>query len=63
MAYSRLSRRQLLRSVLALPAGAWLTRYAALAAPHSGEVKITAIKAMQLDFQFDGSLIPPSATW
>jgi len=57
MALPRSTRRQLLRSALALPAGTWLTRYAAWAAPHAGQVKITAIKAMQLDFQFDGCLI------
>lgn len=34
-----------------------MARYKALAAPYEGQVKITAIKAMQLDFQFDGCLI------
>jgi galactonate dehydratase len=34
-----------------------MARYQAIAAPYAGEVKITAIKAMQLDFQFDGCLI------
>ncbi len=51
------SRRRFLQLALALPAGAWLSRYRAIAAPFQGEVKITAIKAMQLDFQFDGCLI------
>jgi L-alanine-DL-glutamate epimerase-like enolase superfamily enzyme len=51
------SRRELLRIALAFPAGAWLARYRAIAAPYQGQVKITAIKAMQLDFQFDGCLI------
>jgi len=51
------SRREFLRAALALPAGLWMARYQAMAAPYEGEVKITAIKAMQLDFQFDGCLI------
>jgi hypothetical protein len=54
---TRCSRRALLRLALGLPAGAWMARYKALAAPYEGQVKITAIKAMQLDFQFDGCLI------
>jgi len=57
MAESPLSRRQLLRAALALPSAGWLASYRALAAQHKGEVKITAIKALQLDFQFDGCLI------
>ena len=52
-----LSRRQLLRAAVALPFGAWMTRYKAIAAPYEGEVKITAIKAMALDYTFDGCLI------
>jgi hypothetical protein len=42
---------------LALPAGAWLKNYQALAAPLLGAVKITAVKALQLDFQTDGCLV------
>lgn len=42
------TRRNLLRLAVALPAGSFLTRYKALAAPHLGKVKITAIKAMAL---------------
>jgi L-alanine-DL-glutamate epimerase-like enolase superfamily enzyme len=42
------TRRDLLRLALALPAGAFLGRYKALAAPHQGKVKITGIKAMAL---------------
>jgi L-alanine-DL-glutamate epimerase-like enolase superfamily enzyme len=42
------TRRNLLRLAVALPAGSFLTRYKALAAPHQGKVKITAIKAMAL---------------
>jgi galactonate dehydratase len=42
---------------LAAPAGAWLARYQALAAPFKGELKITAIKALQLDIQGDGCLV------
>src|SRR5438132_13116409 len=45
---SNWTRRRLLRLALALPAGAFLQRYRALAAPHQGKVKITAIKAMAL---------------
>ncbi len=44
----RWSRRNFLRLLAALPAGAWLERYQALAAPYQGKVKITAIKAMQV---------------
>lgn len=43
-----MTRRHLLRLAAALPAGAFLHRYRALAAPHSGKVKITAVKAMAL---------------
>jgi len=45
---SNWTRRSLLRLATALPAGAFLQRYKALAAPHQGKVKITAIKAMAL---------------
>ena len=38
-----------MRIALAVPFGAWMTRYKAIAAPYEGEVKITAIKAMTLD--------------
>jgi galactonate dehydratase len=43
-----LTRRDLLRLAIALPAGALFTRYRALAQPHLNRVKITAIKAMQI---------------
>src|SRR5277367_296040 len=43
-----MQRRDFLRLALALPAGAFLDNYNALAAPHQGKVKITAIKAMAL---------------
>src|SRR3984893_15796978 len=43
-----MTRRNLLRLAVALPAGSYLNRYKALAAPHQGKVKITAIKAMAL---------------
>jgi L-alanine-DL-glutamate epimerase-like enolase superfamily enzyme len=52
-----LSRRQLLWAAMALPFGAWMSRYKLLAAPYQGEVKITAIKAMALDYTFDGCLL------
>jgi galactonate dehydratase len=42
---------------LALPAGSWLASYEALAAPARGAVKITAVKALQLDIQGDGCLV------
>lgn len=42
------TRRQWLARALALPAGAWLSRYHAFAQPHRGKVKITAVKAMQV---------------
>ena len=51
------TRRNVLRLALALPAGAWLKNYQALAAPLLGAVKITSVKALQLDFQTDGCLV------
>jgi len=43
-----LTRRSLLQAALGMPsAGAFLTHYAALASPARGEVKITAVKAME----------------
>ena len=45
---SNWTRRNLLRLAVAAPVGAVLGRYKALAAPHLGKVKITAIKAMAL---------------
>ena len=52
-----ITRRGFLKAALCAPAGAWMANYQALAAPYEGQVKITGIKAMQLDFQFDGCLI------
>lgn len=43
-----MTRRTLLKTLLALPAGAWMQRYQAMAAPYTGQVKITAVKAMQV---------------
>ena len=43
-----MTRRQLLRTALALPAGAWMARYQAYAQPHRGKVKITNIHAVQI---------------
>ena len=43
-----MTRRDLLRLAVALPAGAAFTRFHALAAPLKGKVKITAVKAMAL---------------
>jgi L-alanine-DL-glutamate epimerase-like enolase superfamily enzyme len=51
------TRRSFLKTVLALPAGAWLANYQALAAPYAKMVKITAIKTLQLDNVGDGCLI------
>ncbi len=51
------SRRDFLKASLLLPAGVYLTKYQALAGPHAGQVKITAIKAMELDIVGDGCLI------
>ena len=42
------TRRTLLKAALALPAGAWLGRFHALAAPARKMVRITAVKAMQV---------------
>lgn len=56
-AYRNRSRRDFLRLALTLPFGASLFGLRAAAAPYEGQVKITAIKAMQLDFMFGGCLI------
>jgi L-alanine-DL-glutamate epimerase-like enolase superfamily enzyme len=42
---------------LAVPAGSWLANFEMLAAPLRGAVKITSVKALQLDFQGDGCLV------
>ena len=51
------TRRNVLRMALALPAGGWMARYEAMAAPARGAIKITSVKALQLDFQGDGCLV------
>ena len=51
------TRRDFLKTALALPAGAWLANYQAMAAPYAKMVKITAIKTLQLDNVDDGCLI------
>lgn len=53
------SRRSFFGRLMALPAGLWLSDYYAFSSSASvrNQVKITAIKAMQLDFQGDGCLI------
>lgn len=51
------TRRNLLKAALVLPAGKYLTTYRAMAAPFEKMVKITAIKAMDLDNVSDGCLI------
>jgi L-alanine-DL-glutamate epimerase-like enolase superfamily enzyme len=55
MAVSR--RSFLLKAALGMPAAAWLLNYRSLAAPHTGQVKITKIKTMGLDNLGDGCLI------
>lgn len=53
------SRRSFLGSLMALPAGLWLSRYNAFSSTSSAskQVKITAIKVIQLDFEHDGCLL------
>ena len=51
------TRRDFLHTAFALPGGAWLANYRALAAPYARMVKITAIKTLQLDNVGDGCLI------
>jgi L-alanine-DL-glutamate epimerase-like enolase superfamily enzyme len=51
------SRRDLLKAAMAIPAGSWLSTYRAWAASAEKMVKITAIKALQLDNVGDGCLI------
>ena len=53
------SRRNFLGKLMTLPAGLWLTNYQAFSgsAAYKNQVKITAIKAMNLDFLGDGCLI------
>lgn len=51
------TRRNVLRMALALPAGSWMARYRAMAAPARGAIKITSVKALQLNFQGDGCLV------
>ena len=51
------NRRDFLKAALLLPAGAYLAKFQALAAPHAGMVKITAIKTLGLDNVGDGCLI------
>ena len=50
-AFMNWTRRDFLKTALLLPAGAYMARFETLAAPARGAVKITAIKALQLDFQ------------
>jgi L-alanine-DL-glutamate epimerase-like enolase superfamily enzyme len=51
------TRRHFVKAALALPAAAWFTHFKAMAAPFIGEVKITAIKCLQLDNLSGGCLI------
>ncbi len=53
------SRRDFFGKLIALPAGLWLSNYLALSSSASvrNQVKITGVKAMQLDFLGDGCLI------
>ena len=52
-----LSRRTLLKVALGMPASACFLNYRAMAAPFTGQVKITKIKTMGLDNVGDGCLI------
>lgn len=52
-----MTRRDLFRLAIAVPAGSWLARYQAIAAPHANQLKITAVKAMQLTFGANNTLI------
>ncbi len=51
------SRRDLLKTAMAATAGPWLATYRSWAAPAEKTVKITAIRALQLDNVGDGCLI------
>ena len=51
------SRRDWLKTLLALPAGAWMARFEALAAPLRNKVKITAVKAMAVKGIAGNSLV------
>ena len=48
-AFMNWTRRDFFKAALLLPAGAYLARFQAMAAPYAQMVKITAIKTMQLD--------------
>jgi L-alanine-DL-glutamate epimerase-like enolase superfamily enzyme len=52
-----LSRRMLLKAAFGIPTAGWLLNYRAIAAPHTGQVKITKIKTMGLDNVGDGCLL------
>jgi L-alanine-DL-glutamate epimerase-like enolase superfamily enzyme len=45
---SRWNRRDILKLLAALPVGAWMARFRAMAAAYAGKVKITRVKAMAL---------------
>jgi L-alanine-DL-glutamate epimerase-like enolase superfamily enzyme len=51
------TRRHFVKAAVALPTAAWFTQFKAMAAPFTGEVKITAIKCLQLDNLSGGCLI------
>ncbi len=51
------TRRHFLRAAATLPAATWLSGFKAMAAPYTGQIKIKAIKALQLDNVGDGCLI------
>lgn len=50
-------RRSFLKMALAAPAGIWLSRFSAFAQPHLGTLKITDIKAMELQFGHGSCII------
>src|SRR5271154_1851793 len=51
------NRRDFLKAAMLLPAGLYLEKFQAWAAPHVGMLKITAIKTLGLDNVNDGCLI------
>jgi len=53
----RWTRRHLLYAAVAVPAGAWMTTFRALAAPAQKLARITAVKFLQLDNVGDGCLV------
>ena len=51
------TRRHFMKAAMTLPSAAWFLHNKALAAPFTGNAKITAVKVLQLDNVGDGCLI------